>query len=451
MVFRSFRINCVLRIIALSATIGLFFWLLSRTRQYAAMFIVGLIILYEIYALIVYVDRTNRELARFFESIKYEDFSQSFSTAKKGGSFAPLLRALSEVTDAFRKTRAEKEEHYHYLQTVVQHVGVGLIVFQPDGDVELINNAAKKLLRVPYLKNIRSLESMNKKLVTTLLSLKPRDRALVKIEGEEEILQLMLYATEFRLGGRVFTLVSLQNIRSEIESTEIEAWQKLIRVLTHEIMNSITPISSLASTINGLIREMGMSLSGADKADSEQIEDIIRALQTIQKRSDGLLHFVDAYRNLTLLPAPKFQIFALRELLARAAKIMEANIKNKNIRFELTIEPETLELIADPELIEQVLINLQLNALQAVEGQPEARIRLSARLDSRGRVLVQVSDNGPGIPEENLEKIFIPFFSTKEGGSGIGLSLSRQIMRLHNGTISVSSRPGEETVFTLRF
>jgi two-component system nitrogen regulation sensor histidine kinase NtrY len=451
MVFRSFRINCVLRIIALSATIGLFFWLFSRTRQYAAMFIVGLIILYEIYALIVYVDRTNRELARFFESIKYEDFSQSFSTAKKGGSFAPLLRALSQVTDAFRKTRAEKEEHYHYLQTVVQHVGVGLIVFQPDGDVELINNAAKRLLRVPYLKNIRSLESKNKKLVTTLLSLKPRDRALVKIEGEEEILQLMLYATEFRLGGRVFTLVSLQNIRSEIESTEIEAWQKLIRVLTHEIMNSITPISSLASTINGLIKEMGMGLSRADKADSEQIEDIIQALQTIQKRSDGLLHFVDAYRNLTLLPAPKFQIFPLRDLLARVARIMEANIKDKNIRFELTIEPETLELIADPELIEQVLINLQLNALQAVEGQAEARIRLSARLDSRGRVLVQVSDNGPGMPEENLEKIFIPFFSTKEGGSGIGLSLSRQIMRLHNGTISVSSRPGEETVFTLRF
>ncbi len=451
MVFRSFRINCVLRIIILSGTMGLFFWLLSRTNQYAAMFIVGLFILYEIYSLVVYVDRTNRELARFFESIKYEDFSQSFSAAKKGGSFAPLLRALSEVTDAFRKTRAEKEEHFYYLQTVVQHVGVGLVVFQPNGDVELINNAAKRLLRVPYLKNIRSLESTNKKLVTTLLSLKPRDRALVKIEGEEEILQLMLYATEFRLGGRVFTLVSLQNIRSEIESTEIEAWQKLIRVLTHEIMNSITPISSLASTINGLVSEMGMGLSRADKADSEQIEDILQALQTIQKRSEGLLHFVDAYRNLTLLPTPKFQIFPLRDLLTRVAKIMEANIKNKNIRFELTIEPETLELIADPELIEQVLINLQLNALQAVEGQAEARIRLSARLDSRGRVLVQVSDNGPGILEENLEKIFIPFFSTKEGGSGIGLSLSRQIMRLHNGTISVSSRPGEETIFTLRF
>ncbi len=451
MVFRSFRINCLLRIIALSATIGLFFWLLSRTSQYAAMFIVGLIILYEIYALVIYVDRTNRELARFFESIKYEDFSQSFSPAKKRGSFASLLRALSEVTDAFRKTRAEREEQYHYLQTVVQHIGVGLIVFQPDGEVELINNAAKRLLRIPFLKNIRSLESINKKLVTTLLSLKPKDRALVKIEGEEEILQLMLYATEFRLGGRVFTLVSLQNIRSEIESTEIEAWQKLIRVLTHEIMNSITPISSLASTINGLIREIGLSLSRRDKADSEQIEDIIRALQTIQKRSDGLLHFVDAYRNLTLLPEPKFQIFPLRDLLARAAKIMEANIKDKNIRFELSIEPETLELIADPELIEQVLINLQLNALQAVEGQAQARIRLSARLDSRGRVLVQVWDNGPGIPEENLEKIFIPFFSTKEGGSGIGLSLSRQIMRLHNGTISVNSRPGEETVFTLRF
>jgi signal transduction histidine kinase len=257
--------------------------------------------------------------------------------------------------------------------------------------------------------------------------------------------------TEFRLGGKIFSLISLQNIRSELEETEIAAWQKLIRVLTHEIMNSITPISSLASTLNELIRADQTSLRAQNGEAPDSIPDILQALQTIQKRSDGLLHFVDAYRNLTLLPSPNFQIFPIRELFLRAEKLMQANIKERDILFESWIEPENLELVADPELIEQVLINLQLNALQALEGRREARIKLSASLDSRGKVLIQVADNGPGIPEENLEKIFIPFFSTKEGGSGIGLSLSRQIMRLHNGTISVHSRPGEDTVFTLRF
>jgi signal transduction histidine kinase len=187
------------------------------------------------------------------------------------------------------------------------------------------------------------------------------------------------------------------------------------------------------------------------KIESEYLTDIHEAAQTIQKRSQGLLHFVDAYRNLTLIQKPSFQLFAVRELFLRVEKLMQANIKKKSIRLGVNIDPKTLELTADPELIEQVLINLLLNALQSVGGLKKAKIDLMAYLDGRGRIIIQVKDNGPGIDQENLEKIFIPFFSTKDKGSGIGLSLSRQIMRLHHGSITVQSSPNKQTVFTLRF
>ncbi len=451
MIYKRFRFNCILRVAFLAATILLFFFLIFRTSLFAATFIVAVIILYEIYDLMRYVDKTNRDLSRFLQSIKYSDFSQSYKEAGLSASFDELKSAFTEVSEAFRKARAEKEEHFRYLQTVVQHIGIGLIAFQPNGEVELINTAAKRLLRVPSLKNIQSLSSWSQSLVNTFFKLKPRENALVKIEDINEFLHLALYSTEFKLRGQIYKLVSLQNIYSELEEKEMEAWQKLIRVLTHEIMNSITPIVSLTSTVNELIHESYRGHGPAKKANEDALNDIQEALQTIRKRSQGLLHFVEAYRNLTAIPKPNFQVFLVRELFTRAEKLMQAHIQEANIRHEWSIEPETLELTADPELIEQVLINLQLNALQAVSNKKDGYIRLEAGLDDRGRIIIQVLDNGPGIPEENLEKIFIPFFSTKDGGSGIGLSLSRQIMRLHRGTISVQTEPNVQTVFTLRF
>ena len=451
MVFNRFRINCIIRVILLGAFSWLFFYLLFRTNLYTALFILGVFILYQIYALIYYVEKTNRDLARFFQSIRYEDFSQTFKVEGYGSSFDSLKAVFSEVMNAFRKTRAEKEEHFRYLQTVVQHIGIGLIAFQPDGEVELINTAAKRLLNVASLKNIKSLESMSKPLVDALLRLRSRESALVKVEDENELLHLALYATEFKLRAQEFSLVSIQNIHSELEEKEMEAWQKLIRVLTHEIMNSITPIASLTSTISNLIREAYGKKVEPKKLDSEVLQDIQQAMQTIQKRSQGLLHFVDAYRNLTLIPKPNFQIFPVRELFDRVRKLMQVNIEKNSIRFKVNVDPETLELTADPELVEQVLINLMLNAFQAVEGRKDAQIELKAFLDGRGRIVIQVLDNGPGIPKENIEKIFIPFFSTKEEGSGIGLSLSRQILRLHNAYLGVHSEPNVQTTFTLRF
>ncbi|UCC41470.1 MAG: GHKL domain-containing protein [Candidatus Aminicenantes bacterium] len=451
MVYKSFRINCIVRTLLLSVSILLFFYLLFQTALYTAIFIVGITIIYQIYGLIHYVERTNRDLARFFQSIKYEDFSITFKEKGLGSSFNALKTAFTEVVNAFRKTRSEKEEHYRYLQTIVQHVGIGLMAFQPDGEVELINTAAKRLLKISNLKNIKNLESFSSPLVETLLRLRPKESSLVRVEDNNEILHLALYATEFKLGGQKFSLVSIQDIHSELEEREMDAWQKLIRVLTHEIMNSITPIASLASTINELVKESYKDISKEGEPDAEALSDIHQALQTIQKRSQGLLHFVDAYRNLTLIPKPNFQVFAVEELFARVEKLMQADFVNSAIQFNANIEPQNLELTADPELIEQVLINLLLNALQAVKTKKDAKINLDALLDGRGKLIIQVSDNGPGIQKENMEKIFIPFFSTKEGGSGIGLSLSRQIMRLHKGTISIHTEPNVQTVFTLIF
>jgi nitrogen fixation/metabolism regulation signal transduction histidine kinase len=447
MVYKNFRLHCIFRVVLLGATIYLFFYLLLQTTLYATIVIVGSVIVYQIYSLIHYVEKTNRDLTRFLEAIKHTDFSQTFSGTGLGSSFEPLKVAFNEVIEQFRRARSEKEEHFRYLQTVVQHVGIGLIAFTHDGEVGLINTAAKRLLRVPHLKNVKTLENLSKTLVATLLQMQSGGKALIKIDDKNEFLHLAIYATEFKLREQQFTLVSVQNIQSELEEKEMEAWQNLIRVLTHEIMNSVTPIASLASTVNDLLVA---PKSGGDM-DADAIGDMRGAVQTIQKRSEGLLHFVDAYRSLTRIPRPNFKIFRVAELFGGVEQLLRASFKEKTVRLNVNVEPESLELTADPEMVEQVLINLLLNAIQSLDGKPDAKIELVSRLDERGRVIIQVGDNGPGIIPEVLDKIFIPFFTTKPEGSGIGLSLSRQIMRLHRGTINARSEPNVATVFTLRF
>ena len=451
MVFKNFRLVSTIRVVLLGATIFLFIILILRTSLYAVTFITGLLIPYQLFWLIRYVEKTNKDLNRFLDAIRYEDFSQSFSGPSLGASFDEVKAAFNEVLEKFKQTRSEKEQHFRYLQTVVQHVGIGLLTFQPDGEIELINTTAKRLLKVIRLKNIDQLTALSPELVTCLKKIKSGEKALVKVEDEKELLHLAIYATEFRLRDQKYMLVSIQNIQSELEEKEMEAWQNLIRVLTHEIMNSVTPISSLASTVNSLLgmdTEPGL---GEQQISNETIEDVRGAVQTIEKRSKGLLYFVESYRKLTRIPRPNFQIFEVATLFDRVEQLMNVHIANTNIVFKISVEPQSLELTADPELIEQVLINLLLNAFAAVKEQSDPEIELLSRIDERGRVIVQVIDNGPGIIKEVQDKIFIPFFTTKKEGSGIGLSLSRQILRLHRGTISVQSTPGSRTVFTLRF
>jgi nitrogen fixation/metabolism regulation signal transduction histidine kinase len=424
------------------------FYLILNTNKIATIIVISLVIVYQIYALITYTEKTNKELSRFLNAIEYSDFSQTFSKGSPGSSFKELSEAFNNVIEKFQKSRGETEEHVRYLETVVQHVGVGLIAYDQNGSIQFINNAAKRLLNVPNVPNIVGLNKVGKEFVITLFNIKAGDKITLKLTDEDDIIQLVMNATEFKLRDKKFTLVSLQNIQSELEEKETEAWQQLIRVLTHEIMNSITPISSLASTVNQILasdKEQGKFL------DEETMEDVNTAMSTIQRRSEGLIHFVDTYRSLTKIPNPNFEIFQVMQLFRRVKKLMEKELKENNIELAMSVKPESLELTADPELIEQVIINLIINAKHALEGRPNPRISITSYLDEKGKVVIKVSDNGPGIPKETMEKIFIPFFTTKKNGSGIGLSLAKQIMRLHRGAIRVASTPDVETSFTLRF
>lgn len=442
MVFRHFRIQCSLRAtgfaLATFAAIALF------ARWPSVAVFAGVAAVYQLYGLVRYVEKTNRELARFLDAIRYEDFAQRFSRTPGGKWFQALGTAFDRVIDDFRVARAEKEEQYRYLHTVVQHIGIGLVSFRSDESVDLINTAAKRLLRVTHLQRLDALTSFSSALVATIREMRSGDRALVKVVDQDELLQLSVYATEFKIHGSSYKLVSIQDIQAELEEKEIEAWQKLTRVLTHEIMNSITPISSLAATVGEMLDE-------TNEVPAESGRDVREAVRTIERRSRNLHTFVTAYRSLTRIPIPEYQIFSISELFDSLSALLEPQLEKKSIRLERAVTPDALRLTADPELIEQVLINLLRNAMEAVEGGLNGTIRLTAGVDSRGRSIIQVADNGPGITYEALDKIFIPFYTTKKEGSGIGLSLSRQIMRRHGGNLLVHSTPGVETVFTLRF
>lgn len=243
--------------------------------------------------------------------------------------------------------------------------------------------------------------------------------------------------------------MSLQNIQSELEEKEMEAWQNLVRVLTHEIMNSVTPISSLAGTIESDLRQHFDE--DADQLSEDEMRDIHLSLQTISKRSEALIRFVKEFRSLTSIPKPKPAVFSARTLLDEVCMLHKSELGEKGISAQIEVYPEDLTILADKGMIEQVLINLVKNAIQSFDDQAEKTLTLRAFVSEKSRPVIMVKDNGPGIDPDALEKIFIPFFTTKKTGSGIGLSLSRQIMRQHQGTLTVKSELGKGTEFYLRF
>ena len=444
MIFKRFRFHIILRVILLLLTSWLFFYIILKTDFLASAMIIALLITIQTISLIRYAEQTNKYLVRFLEAIKYSDFAHSFSISGLGSSFDELKNSFMEVIKAFQKSRAEKEEHFRYLQNVIQHIGIGLIAFQKSGDVKMLNSAAKKLFGINQLKNIQSLNKVSEELTNKLQKINAGERDLVKIVENDEIFQLIIYATEFKLQSELIKLVSIQNIQGELEEKEMEAWQKLIRVLTHEIMNSITPISSLSDTANHMLKQI-------EVPNEQSIQDIEKAINTIHRRSNGLLHFVQAYRSLTRLPTPSFKIVKVSDLFERVCQLVTPEIKERNIVFKHNINPLSMELTCDQELIEQVLLNILQNAFHAVKSVSNPVVELKSHFGNRGQILIEISDNGDGIPKDVQEKIFIPFFTTKKSGSGIGLSLSQQIMRQHKGIISVNSVPHQKTSFLLRF
>jgi two-component system nitrogen regulation sensor histidine kinase NtrY len=449
---KTLRFRLVVRVLLLTATLMLLAFFIYKKDFFFVATAAALLAAYQVYSLIYFTEKTNRDISRFLLSIRYDDTSQAFTSEGLGSSFSELNEAFGRVVRKLQEARSDMEVHARYLNTIIQHLGIGLLVYKPDGAVILINNAAKKLLKVAGLSDIRNLKPASPELVNTLLNLKHGDKKLEKFHSEGETGYLSIFARTFLMREEKCILVSIQNIQAELEEKEMEAWQNLIKVLTHEIMNSITPISSMTATLLDMLgtgEKHGTSTY--EPIGREEIEEMSEALKTIHQRSQGLMNFVNSYRNMTLIPKPKFRLLSVSDFFRRVENLMSHKMTDHGIAFRWSVEPETLELTADPDLMEQVMINLLLNAIRAVAGRQKPGIRLAAALSPEGKVIITVEDNGVGIVEEALENIFIPFFTTNKQGSGIGLSLSRQILRLHNATISAKSVTDQGATFTLRF
>ncbi len=448
--FKGFRLKVVIRVLFIGISIAVFVFALNQDQWYMASIISGLLFLALLIELINFVERTNREISNFLLSIRNKDFTNTYFKKEKNRSFFELHQAFNVIISELKNIRIEKEVHYQYLKMVIEHVNIALFCFGPDGEIQLINKAAKKLLRIPGLRNINDIGKIDQKLLKMMQKPDPEKGGLVKTVIDGELLQLSLQGARFKLQGKPYAIFSLQNIKNELEEQELESWQKLIRVLTHEIMNSATPVSSLSTAINEMLLDEKGKRRDLKQIEPGDLDDMYSSLKTIEDRSKGLLEFVSSYKNLTRLPKPHFNEIYITDLLHHVETLMKPVLLKNNIQLSIKIQKEKMKFRADQEMIERVLINLVLNAVDALKNNKDPVIELLA-LETNRQIIIQVKDNGKGINEETFEKIFIPFFTTKKQGSGIGLSLSRQIMRLHKGKISVTSNPGEGTIVTLAF
>ena len=446
--FNEFRTRVTLRVIFLGLSMSLFMFMVARPNMLFAAVLTFLIIIFQLVEIFRFVSQTNRKLTRFLESVRYSDFISGFASDNKlGKSFKDLNIAFNEVLEAFRKARSEKEEHWQYLNSVVQQVRTGILSYDIDGNVQLVNTNARRFMGVNSIKNIKELIQLNPRLYHAINSVEAGKSELYKSGND---LYLTIQSTELRIRGIDVKLVTLQNIQPELQKQELEAWQNLTRVLRHEIMNSITPISSLTSTLREILDHDMQRINNHYELRDEGAEDLKEGLSTIENRSKGLIKFIDAYREYTSLPKPKMSTVRLKDLIEKVAQLMKTELKKTNIDFHYEWSSEYLTIQADVEMVEQVLINLLKNAIEALSDTPDPRLELIGRYDESA-VKIEVVDNGPGIIKEALEHIFVPFYTTKRTGSGIGLSLSRQIMQMHNGSLSVESEPNRKTIFTMKF
>lgn len=452
MAFKNFDTNVSLRVAALFVSSLFLAWLFVATKYYVAEAFVTALTVLQLFSLLRYVKTTHRELNRFMGAVQNADFSQTFSFGELGSSYAELGDAFSMVFDHFRTARSEREAQAHYLQMLVDHIPVALVTIHDDGRVEALNSAARRMFTPGFPKIPADFVRFGEELANAVATIEPGQNLVVRTESTTANRQLKIAATQIIIGGERLKILSMQDIQSELDATEFEAWRELGKVLTHELMNSLTPVSSLAGTAT----EMLADLKGQTDPQSpvgREVEDIHSAVEAVARRSEGLLHFVESYRQVMRVPPPVIEQFQISEIFERLDLLMRSDLQERKISFSCEVTPKELQMRADPDLLEQALINLIRNARDAIDGAAgEARnIAVRAGVNARNRIEISVSDTGGGMPADVAEKIFVPFFTTKESGAGIGLSFSRQIMLAHRGAIDLDTREGEGTTFFLRF
>ena len=440
MPYKNFRINVIFRILLIGiALAALLFYLIVEVNYIRSVFL-GLFVGGAFVELIRYVDRSNRDLAGFLNALAHDDFASVFPEAEKGHSFRRLHLAFKRLSEKFRQLSSQKEVQHLHLLNLVAHLNVGILCIDQEGQIAFMNQAFKKLTDRPHLHKVDGLGKQHPVLYATIKDIWQGERKLVHIQSGEGERQLAIRASEFKLEEIDYKLISAQDIQDELEEKEVEAWQQLIRILTHEIMNSVSPISSLSGSLYEL---------AASENDPEVLPRLSQGLAAIRDRSKGLLSFTEAYRKLSRIPQPVVRKVNVTELFQRLFLFYESRLAETNIGFEIKAPPEDLYLEVDPDQIEQVMINLVKNAIEALYGQPEGSIQLEAKLVSTSRVKLWIRDNGPGISQEAMRQVFVPFFTTKETGSGIGLSLSRRMIQLNGGRIELVSEAGLTAVLEL--
>lgn len=448
MIFKNFRFQVTIRLLLLLflAFSAIFIW--HYTHFWLVSFWLLLFVVILSLNLIRYVERTDRELVLFLEALKQSDFSLSYNYKKKSLNNR-IYNAFHGIMEALQRLSFEKEANHLYLQTVVEHTDMALICFDGSGKILLANTAAKRLLEKPRISNIQSLKLINPNLGEALESLRPGKSHLIKYIHKGAHRALTIQSSKFILKEKEYTIVTLRDIKNELEQQEVESWQKLTRVLTHEIMNSVIPISNLIQIINELVSEKMLHSGPTPLFSKEEMTDISYSLETIEKRSKGLAHFVKGYKKFTQLPQPNLKQINVPDLIYGVDKLLRRNLEEKNIRLIYPVLSEDLFICGDPELLEQVLINIIQNAADALQNTPGPVIEISTK-EEADFIMINIKDNGPGIDEEILDQIFIPFFTTKIKGSGVGLSISNQIMQLHGGNLKVTSQKGKGSEFSLK-
>jgi two-component system nitrogen regulation sensor histidine kinase NtrY len=452
MIYRNLYVNLVIRIVFIAATCFVLAFIYFKLRDWIIILNILAILVLQLILLIRYMNRLNTDLLNFFSAVRNDDSSIVYSRMAPSKSLVRLYECFDDINNRIRNLKISTVNQNLYLQNLIEHVAIGLISFDNEGNIELINTAARKLFNIPFIQNISRLKNIDKNLPGKLIKMHSGSQLLLNIKINQELLKIAVKATLFRIEGKEIRLLSFQNIKTELEENELDSYQKLIRILTHEIMNSTGPILSSISTIKEFLTEGKTGITKNLKQISQELlDDSVKGLDIIEERSTGLAEFVKKFRSLTLLPKPAFKEIQVADLLGDIELLMKAECKRKDIKLTIEVNPGNLKITADKKLLEQVIINLITNSIQAFDHQPEKKITINAFRGPGSKVIIQLTDNGTGIPDEEMDQIFIPFYTTKEKGSGIGLSLSRQIMRLHNGTLSLKSNPGRETTAILEF
>lgn len=441
----EFRWNVWLRIACIIALSLMLAWILVNREWFFTPLVIGIVLGVIAWDLVRYIERTNKDLTYFILSIKQHGFTTSFPDTRRGRTFKRLAEAFNDVIEEFQKINLQRETHYQYLQLLTDQLAAGILSFDEKGKVHLMNPAAKQILQIIRLENIESIREVNLKLYQAIHNLQAGERQLSRLIIGDKETYLSIQSREIVMNDETFKIVLLQDLNSELEDREVDAWQKLTRVLTHEIMNSVTPIVTLSEAVHALLTQADGQRKPLQQLDEDDRDDLFSSVETIESRSRGLLRFVNAYKDFTKTPEVRFSNLDVVESVTRVVRLLLPDFESKQIKVDVESVHETVYANGDAEWLEQVWINLLKNAKEAVEGAAGGRVHVEIG-QRGGKTFVTIADNGAGMSQETLDKIFVPFFTTKQNGTGVGLSLSRQIMRQHNGKLTINSQPGKGTV-----